>query len=75
MEKKIKHLVVAISGIGLCYAGQLISTWAIPIQKNNGPDELLTMPFTIIGTTLIVVGLFCCLGALLCQTGRYDKKK
>lgn len=75
MEKELKHLVVTVSGIGLCFAGQIIGNWSIPISQNGEIKELITVPFTIIGTALTIIGLFCCLGALLCQTGRYDKKK
>ena len=63
MERKMKQLIVAISGIGLCISGSMIDTWSV-IQE----------PFGIAGKILIVVGTICLVGALLCQTGRYDKK-
>lgn len=71
MEKKMKQLIVAISGIGLCIGGSMIDTWYIAAGKDGGAIQ---EPFAIVGKILIVVGIICLVGALLCQTGRYDKK-
>jgi len=71
MERKMKQLIVAISGIGLCISGSMIDTWVIATGKDGG---VIQEPFGIVGKILIVVGTICLVGALLCQTGRYDKK-
>ena len=69
MNNNYKHLIVAISGIGLCYAGQIIGTWFIATGK-----EIITLPFTIVSIALVIGGLCCCIGAILCQLDRYKKK-
>lgn len=71
MEKNnIKHLVVALGGIGLCIAGPQVSNWYIMVSK----DSMVSVPFQIIGVVLVITGIFCCIGAMLCQLGRYNKK-
>ena len=65
MSNNHKHLIIAVGGVGLCYAGQIIGTWFIPIGK-----EIITMPFTIFSVILTITGLCCCAGAMLCQLDR-----
>ena len=72
MEKSLKHLVIAIGGIGLCIAGQVIGDWSFVVEQSK---EVITLPFVIVGAILVIIGIFCCLGAMLCETGRYDQKK
>ena len=67
-EKKSKHLIVALSGIGLCIAGPAITNWHLAIEGN-----IIELPFTIAGMVITVAGILCCVGAILCQSGRYDK--
>lgn len=68
-EDSYKHLIVAVGGIGLCYAGQIIDDWFIATSK-----ELITLPFTMAIVILTIAGLRCCAGAMLCQLDRYKKK-
>ena len=71
MEKKnLKHLIVAIGGIGLIMAGPTIYNWFIVASK----DTIVGEPFQIIGVLLVIAGVLCCVGAMLCQLDRYDKK-
>ena len=69
MNNNYKHLIVAVGGIGLCYTGQIIGTWFISAGK-----EIITLPFTISSVILTIIGLCCCIGAMLCQLDRYKKK-
>ena len=70
MERQMKHLVTAVCGIGLCIGGNMISDWYLMLDTDAAP---IYIPFAIIGRVLIVAGIICLIGALLCQTGRYDK--
>ena len=71
MERKLKQLTTAICGIGLCIGGDMISNWYLALGKD---DTIVQIPFAIVGRVLIIAGIICFIGALLCQTGRYDKK-
>jgi hypothetical protein len=70
MENCLKHLIVAVGGIGLCYARQIIGTWFIP----NGKD-IITQPFTVVSVILIISGMLCCAGAMICELDRYKKNE
>ena len=69
-DKKAKHLVVAIGGAGLCIAGPTISSWSIVAGK-----DIINTPFVIIGVCLTIIGVISCIGAMLCQSTRYEKPK
>lgn len=69
-EKRAKHLVVAIAGAGLCIAGPTISNWSIVVGK-----DIINTPFIVIGVCLTIIGVLSCLGAMVCQSGRYEKSK
>ena len=34
-EDSYKHLIIAVGGIGLCYAGQIIGTWFIGVNCSS----------------------------------------
>ena len=74
MESSIKHLVVAVGGIGLCFASQIVGNWYIPVKEGSQTDAI-TIPFVIASIIMVIIGILCCLGAMLCEAGRYDKKK
>ena len=65
-----KHLVVALGGIGLCIAGPQVYNWFIVAGK----DSIICTPFQIIGVLLVIIGVLCCVGAMLCQLDKYKKK-
>ena len=67
-ENSIKHLIIAVGGIGVLFGGQIISTWYITTDKG-----ILAWPFTLVGTILVIAGVCCCIGAMLCQMNRYKK--
>ena len=67
-EKRLKHLVSALSGVGLCIAGPSICGWYIVIDK-----DIVNTPFVIAGVCVTIIGVLCCLGALVCQSNRYNK--
>ena len=69
-DKKARHLVVAISGVGLCIAGPTISGWSIVAGK-----DIINTPFAIIGVCVTIIGAISCIGAMLCEADRYEKPK
>ena len=69
MGNNNKHLIVAVSGIGLCYAGQIIQGWFIKIG-----GDVIAWPFVVLGIVSTVSGFCCCAGAALLQLDRYKKK-
>ena len=69
MQNDIKHLIIVIGGIGLCYFGQIVGTWFIAVGK-----DVIVLPFQVASVIISLIGFCCCAGALLCQLDRYKKK-
>ena len=68
-KSQFKHLIVALGGVGLCLAGPTICSWFIATSK-----EIINTPFMILGVITTIAGVLCCICAMLCELGRYEKK-
>lgn len=68
-KNQFKHLIVALGGVGLCIAGPTICTWFIATSK-----EIINMPFVVAGVITTIAGISCCVGAMLSELSRYEKK-
>lgn len=84
MEKKsLKHLVVALGGFALLSPGMSLFLWVMSnlelrrIHEYGFAHEIGQTglwPLLIMASAMLIVGLACIIGAMVCESGRYDKK-
>lgn len=84
MEKKsVRHLIVVLGGCGLAIPGASLLMWALSNVELGRVNEygfaheiggVGLWPMLLIAGALLLGGILCIVGAMLCESGRYDKK-
>lgn len=72
-ERNVKYLIMAMGGLGICFAGFIIKDWSITIGSGT-QATVVTSPFVIAHVVLTIIGLCFSGTAALCQLDRYKKR-